>query len=242
MKRIFTIYISLCASVAIAAEPDAQKLIRTAESIRTVETAELQVQLQTVDSGKVTTDYLMNILRSTGKRAHVEFVSPDEERGRKMLVVQDKYWARFPDSKKVHSISRKEMIGNSVFQLVDLFQIDADKDFEAKLNGETKVGPNDCYRIHLTARSDEAPYASIDYYIVKKDNFPIRAQFFSISGKLIKTLEVNEKKMMGGMVRPSKFTMVDEVTKGRASVWYTKTLEQKRVPDTVFTVDFLARN
>ncbi len=101
----------------------AMQILKTAEEIRSPEKCEASVDLKTVSEGKETV-YDMRLLRSTERRAHVEFLAPPEERGRRMLAKARNYWSTFPDSKRVVAISRKEMIGNSVFAVADIFQID----------------------------------------------------------------------------------------------------------------------
>jgi outer membrane lipoprotein-sorting protein len=223
-------------------QSDALKIVSDAEKVRSVEPAEVNVSLSTeaiVSGMKQITTYEMQMHRGIGKKAYVRFLAPSEEVGRQMLVVGDQYWARFPDSARVHRISRKEMIGNSVFQLVDLFQMDIDNDYNVQLAGSESIGGNDCYIIELKAKSDEAPYARVEYFIAKKDHFPIRAKFFSGSGKHLRTLETIGRKKYSGVERPAAFVMTDEVTKGRLSRWTTNQIKQTAISDNVFSKDFL---
>jgi len=221
---------------------ETKAIVTDAERIRSADDAIVKVILTTmtkVDGKDEVSGYDLEIHRGSGKRGFVKFVGPPQEVGRKMLVVGNNYWAKFPDSKKVHRISRKEMIGNSVFQLVDLFQLDVDRDYDLKHTGYEQVENVDCHRVEMAGKSDEAPYAKIQYFIAKKDHFPVIAIFFTASGKRIKTLRTLGRAMLGGVERPASFEMKDDVTDGRSSTWKTLNLAPKKIPDRVFDPEFL---
>lgn len=232
--------------VAASGNPPAKKytkkqavdILNEAEKIRSLEKAEVLVDLKTV-SGKQETLYDMKILRSTERRAYIDFVGPQEERGRKMLAKGQSYWSTFPDSKRVVAISRREMIGNSAFALADIFQLDAENDYDTEIVGEEKAGDQVLLKLELKGKHDEAPYARIEYWVEVKGSFPVKASFFSSSGKHLKTMTVESRKEIGGRLRPEVSKMVDEVTAGRVSWWKTKAMTAAEVPDQIFSKDYL---
>jgi outer membrane lipoprotein-sorting protein len=253
MKKLI-LFLSLCAGAglfgtliiqAAGALPakkytkaQAEAILREAEEIRSLEKAEILVDLKTV-SGKQETTYDMKILRSTERRAFIDFVGPPEERGRKMLAKGQSYWSTFPDSKRVVAISRREMIGNSAFALADIFQLDAENDYDTEIVGEEKEGATDLLKLELKGKHDEAPYARIEYWVETKGSFPVKARFYSTSGKHLKTMTVESRKEIAGRLRPEVSKMVDEVTVGRVSWWKTRAMTPANVPDQIFSKDYL---
>ncbi|MDA9951154.1 outer membrane lipoprotein-sorting protein [Oligoflexaceae bacterium] len=214
-------------------EKQASEIVTKAEKIRAVSNAETEVSLRTI-ARKVDSDYVMIVKRGLGKRALVEFIAPPEENGRRLLIVKNKYWAKFPDSRKIHPISRREMLGNSVFGVVDLFQLDVVHEYKASIAGETKTRGHDCYKAVLDARHDEVVYKKVEYYISKKDFYPIKARFYADSGRLLKTLFLTGRKKLAGKTRPHAFTMVDNITKGRKSFWKTLKMKNEEIPNHIF--------
>jgi outer membrane lipoprotein-sorting protein len=217
---------------------EARKILKTAEEIRSPEQAEATTQVKTVGAGADTT-YDMHILRSTERRGYVEFTSPPEERGRRMLAQGHSYWSTFPDSKKVVPISRKEMIGNSAFAVADLFQIDPDADYDAEIVAEETENNVKELKLNLKGKHDDVPYARIEYWVEATGYFPVKAKFFSVSGKHLKTLYTENRKDIAGRLRPEVTRMVDEVVKGHVSWWKTVDLKSASVPDNVFTREYL---
>jgi len=217
---------------------EAKRIVKTAEEIRSLEKAEVAVNLKTT-AGDKNTAYDMKVLRSTDRRAYLEFLTPQEERGRKMLAQGNNYWSTFPDSKRVVTISRREMIGNSAFAIADIFQMDSENDYDPEIKGKETRDGVPLLKLHLVAKHKDAPYAAIDYWVEEKGSFPVEARFYGLSGKHLKTMTVETRKQLGGRLRPEILKMVDEVTKGHVSWWKTVTMKAAEVPDHVFTKDYL---
>lgn len=216
----------------------AKKILKLAEEIRSPEKAEALVDLKTV-AAEGSSVYDMKILRSTGHRAHIEFLGPAEERGRRMLAKERNYWSTFPDSKRVVPISRREMIGNSVFAVADIFQIDTDEDYDPSIVAEETEGGITMFKLDCAARHEDAPYHRIEYWVEAGTSFPVKAKFYGVSGKHLKSLFVEARKQLAGRERPETVRMEDAVIKGRASWWKTKSMVAANVPDNVFTTDYL---
>ncbi len=217
----------------------ARTAVQVAEDLRSVDQAELDVKMQNNDNTGQT-DYSMKILRAKGRRALIEFLAPKAEVGRKMLAVKNSYWATFPDSKRVTSISRREMIGNSAFALADLFQMDTDNDYDPDIVKTEAVNGKSCLLLELKAKHSEAPYHRILYHVEETGFFPVQARFFGVSGKHLKTMTVEKRAKLNGKVRPSVLKMIDAVTKNKSSLWTTKKITPKTLSDKIFSVQYLS--
>jgi outer membrane lipoprotein-sorting protein len=243
MMRTVALALALAvSSPALAAgkwtKEQAKKVLTTAEEIRSLDKADVSVDLRTVQDKQETT-YDLKILRSTERRAFIDFLGPKEERGRKMLAKGMSYWSTFPDSKRVVAISRREMIGNSAFALADIFQMDVDNDYDPEIVAEEEVNKVKTLKLNLKGKHDEAPYARIEYWVEANGYFPVTAKFYGVSGKHLKTMTVETRKQIAGRERPEVTKMVDEVTSGHVSWWKTKSMVAAEPPDAVFTKDYL---
>ncbi len=233
--------ITQASAVAQQKVPSATQILKEAERIRSLDEAELLVQLSTKSKSE-TQQYKLKITRKQGRKAFVEFLAPAEEVGRFLTANQFRYWTIFPDSRRVFAISRKEAIGNSSFDFADIFQLDAEEDYTATIISNSKQplsGSKDTLRLSLKAKHDEAPYARIEYQVRASDSFPIQANFFGESGRELKVLRVLESKKLGGRLRPSKLEMKDSINPDKVSVWNTLSMQSVKVPDSIFTTSFL---
>ncbi len=235
-------FIGLAASTLFAqadSKTKAKKAVQVAEELRSADQAQLDVTMNNLD-GKVESFYLMMVFRASGRRALVEFLGPKAEIGRKLLAVKNSYWSTFPDSKRVHAISRREAIGNSAFALADLFQMDTENDYDPDVVKSETVAGKKCLLLELKAKHSEAPYHRILYHVEEAGFFPVQAQFFGVSGKHLKTMTVEQRAVLNGRLRPKVLKMVDAVTKGKSSVWTTNKITPKTLPDKMFSVQFLS--
>lgn len=217
---------------------DASTIIKKAEAIRTIEQAKSQVSVVTIDN-KTKTKYEMDVLQGSSRKAYLEFTSPKVEVGRRMLAIKTKYWSKFPDSRRVVSISRKEAIGNSAFAIADVFQMDVDEDYQAKTLGKELVDGKKCFKIEMNAKSSDAPYHKIIYFVDENGFQPIKAEFYAVSGVLLKVMTVEKRAKILGVMRPSVVKMVDSVSKGKISWWHTRSSRASKVRDEVFTKAYL---
>lgn len=216
----------------------AYKIVKTAENFRSIPRSKSKITIKTIKAGK-TTSYDINILSSTDKKAYLEFTAPPEEHGRRMLAIGKKYWSKFPDSRRVVPIHRRELIGNSAFVVADLFAIDVDQDYTPKIIKHVIINKIKCILVRLIKKHNGAPYYRIDYYTTEKNYYPVKANFYSMSGKHIKTMIIEKSKKLAGKLRPSVMKMKDEVTKDRISWWYTKKIIITTIPENVFTKAYL---
>jgi len=219
----------------------AVEILEEAEKIRSLNTAEVNVDLKTIAGSKETT-YLLEILRTTERRALITFVAPKEEVGRKMLAKGRKYWSTFPDSKRVHLISKKEMIGNSAFAIADIFQIDPHEDYDPTV--VERIQQKDAkplLKLFMKQKNTDAPYDAIEYWVEEEGFFPVKAKFYGVSGKHLKTMTVESRKEIAGRDRPFVTRMVDEVTKGNISWWKTLKMVSKVIPDQVFSKQYMKK-
>jgi outer membrane lipoprotein-sorting protein len=215
------------------------EILKIAEDIRSPDKAVINADLKTI-SNKKESLYDMRILRSTDQRAYLEFLGPPEEIGRRMLAKGRRYWSTFPDSKRIVAISKKEMIGNSVFALADMFQIDADTDYDPTIEDLETIDGKEVLRLELKAKHDDAPYDHITYWVENGSSFPLKAKFYGVSGKHLKTLTVESVGILAGRKRPDITKMKDETVEGHISWWKTKKMLREEIPDNVFTKDFLS--
>lgn len=222
----------------------AKEIIKKSENLRSEPQAKIQVTLTTIeDDTKI--QYELLIFKSTEQRAYVEFLAPPEEVGRKMLTIKKQYWSSFPDSKKVIPISKKEMIGNSAFAMADLFQIDPDKEYDPSIDKEEictiKNKKIKCLKLNLIQKSPEVSYYKIEYFVDALTHYPLLSKFYGISNKLLKTMFVEKSANIAGKFRPVTLKMIDNTVKNKISIWETKNLVPMKIPDNVFTKDYLKK-
>lgn len=230
--------IVLLATGLVFAVSPAEKIVNEAEKIRSVDQVRSDVEVKS-KTGEQHTNYTMEVLQSTGRRAYLQFTGPEIEVGRRMLAIKTKYWSKFPNSKRIVPISRREAIGNSAFAIADVFQMDTKEDYNVKILSEEIFEKQEAVKLQLDAKHKDAPYFRIVYLVRKKDNYPLRAEFYGSSNQKLKTMTILKSGTLLGRIRPTEIEMVDNVIANRSSVWRTKTMVKTQIPDEVYSQDYL---
>ena len=70
---------------------------------------------------------------------------------------------------------------------------------------------------------------------------PYKAEFYSLSDRLLKTCTYENYQQLGGRVRPTRLVMKDALRAEEESVLEYSDLRLRDLPDKMFTKDFLKR-
>jgi outer membrane lipoprotein-sorting protein len=228
------------AAIAIGADINAERIVIEADNIRfPKEPFEITAEMVTrKDSGEKET-LRMKVFSKGPEKVLARFTFPQREEGKAVLSVEDNMWMYLPDLKKAIRVSPTQQLMNSNFSNGDILRINFAGDYEARLIGIERLDGKDSYHLELTAKKKEATYHKV-FYWVHKDNFiPVKAEFFSISGRLLKTLDFVEFEEMAGRLRPVKMIMTSPFKKGESSIMIFKKIEITKLPDSRFNPNLL---
>ncbi len=117
------------------------------------------------------------------------------------------------------------------------------EDYLHRLTGEVKMDGFDAYRIEAVPKPD-APvvWDKILYWVRKGDYVPLRQEFYSERGELIRVMTFSEIKETGGRVIPTLWRMRPVKKEGKETVLRIIDVEfNKSIDEDVFTLRNLTR-
>jgi outer membrane lipoprotein-sorting protein len=153
--------------------------------------------------------YKMKFYNKGRKKMLAQFLAPAREVGRALLCNGDVMRLYLPDIAKSIRISPEQLFLGSDFTHRDLLQLDLEQDYESKLLPADESAGDSCFVLELTAKNGNVAYNKIKFWIGKKDYLPVRQEYFSLSGKLLKVLLYTQPQKMGGLIRPSVLSMIN---------------------------------
>jgi hypothetical protein len=77
--------------------------------------------------------------------------------------------------------------------------------------------------------------------VKQKNFFPHKAEFYSLSDRLLKTARYEKFQQMAGRARPTRIVLQDALRKGEESVLDYSGMVLRDLPDKIFTRDYLKR-
>ena len=176
----------LWSSAALAA-PDAQTLLKHADRARGGGLPGIvwDIQLSSREGAKVAEELLLQV-RANDSASVAEVLEPARSRGTKLLQVEHNMWlTRIGLSKPIPVSPRQRMSGQA--SNGDLAATNYSGDYEATLSAFDAVENEDCYVFELGAKHKRTTYDRIRYWVSVKREVGVKAEFYALSGKLLKT-------------------------------------------------------
>jgi outer membrane lipoprotein-sorting protein len=150
----------------------------------------------------------------------LEFTNP-EERGQKILRLEDEIYLYFPEAEEVIHLqgsALKESVMGSDFSYEDLTgEGDLLELYEITLLGEETVDGRKHYHLRLEARKRGIAYPKQEAWIEAERWVMTRAKAYSLSGRLLKEMEIGDIRRVGGKYIPHYIVMQDAMKKNSST-------------------------
>lgn len=247
------------AEPSAAAGPSARDIMDKAALARRLDGSEAVLKMTIDDKGQLRERKLTMATKlydggKTEKRIF-RFLSPADVKGTGVLVFDydasaDDVWIFIPSLRKtrrVVSSQRSQSFMGSEFSYGDL-NIPSLDEFDYKSVKEEAAGSEDCYVIDVTPKAQETAssegYSKKTVWVSKKTFTVLRADYFDLTGKLLKQLVSSDIKNVdakNNRYRAMRMEMTNKQT-GRRSVFETEKIAL--VPETkddYFTPRYLER-
>jgi hypothetical protein len=170
-----------------------------------------------------------------------ETLEPVRQKGARMLNVDRVMWLTRPGLKKPIPISpRQRLTGQAA--VGDIAATNYVQDYTPRLEREEACGAHQCWVLDLTAKAKNTTYDRILYWVTVDGNVAARAEFYSVSGKLLKSAEFDYGNTIDfdGKRLPfvSRMVIRDALTPAATTLEYASIKVQK-IPATEFDVGHL---
>jgi len=238
----------LLAGLALAASaraqaPDAATILRRADRAVLGETAAYTLRMTVVRPGKPERVVEMKGWKKGDDQGLVRYTAPAKERGTAYLRSGDSTWLFLPSAEKVVRVGAKQNFGGGDFSNADIFRLSLVRDYVPALAGEETVEGQACYRLELKAKDRGVAYDRVVYWVRADGTFyPVKADYYTLSGKNLKSLVVSAVKPLGGRTRPTLLTMESRVDEGsRTRLEFLAIQDDVKLDDRLFAPGALER-
>jgi hypothetical protein len=224
-------------------EPDAAALLKRSDQARGGDLHGLAWEVYVVNTGFGSESQLpMRVrVKAMETASWIEVSEPPNSKGSKMLQVERNMWLTKPGLKKPVAISpRQRLTGQAA--IGDIAATNYAKDYNAHYLRSDLVFDEQCDLLDLNANHRNVTYARILYWVSVQRGVAMKAEFYSLSGKLLKTayfeydntISVKNKKILF----VSRMIISDALTDARTTLTYDHVKVQAISPAT-FDVESL---
>jgi outer membrane lipoprotein-sorting protein len=170
----------------------------------------------------------------------VSTLAPAADRGQTMLLKGRDLWLFMPTiSQPIRLPLAQRLTGQVAYG--DLARANFSGDYTATLLRTESIGGKDYYVLELTAVDAGVTYHRVVYWVEKGTYRPYRAEFYTLSGRRLKTCRYEDFRSMGGEMRPNHLVMEDALRGDERSVLEYSDLQIHEMPDKYFTKDYLKK-
>jgi hypothetical protein len=174
-----------------------------------------------------------------------KYTSPANMNDRMVLMVDRNMWFIRSGLKKPVSISpRQKLMGDAANG--DIASTNYREDYNAVLLGSEPIRGEDCHVLDLKAANKNVTYDRIKYWVSKSRLVGVKAEFYTISGKLFKTAEFrydNRIKVDGEEDIPfiSELVIHDAIQRDKVTTLTYSNIKVQPIPDSTFNLNVLVR-
>jgi hypothetical protein len=217
------------------AEPDPLALLKLSDQARGGGLPGLSWYVDVVNTGNGTDDQSMRLhIKATDSASIAETFEPLRSKGTKMLQVGYNMWLSKPGLKKPVPISpRQRLTGQAA--IGDIAATNYQRDYTVKFLRDEMINKQQCHVLELTANNHQTTYDRLRYWISEGQGVGVRAEFYSVSGKLLKHAEFeyeNRIEIQGKSVPfISRMVITDALTDARTTLDYSQIKVQAISPD-----------
>jgi outer membrane lipoprotein-sorting protein len=244
---IALLFATLAATVVFAQETPAgddakaRKMVEDADRIR-FPAEGFQVDVAIVTTGKDTSPDARKyrVLSKGNENTVVMVTEPASERGQILLMKEHDLWIFLPNVSQPVRLSLAQRLTGQVAN-GDLARANFTGDYNPKLV-RTETIDGEAYNVlELTAVDRSVTYPRVVYWVRASDGAPYKAQFYSVSNRLLKTCMYGKYEKVLGRLRPTQLVMTDALHEGEQSVLDYSGMKLRDLPDKVFTKDYLKK-
>jgi outer membrane lipoprotein-sorting protein len=178
------------------------------------------------------------VLSKGGQNTIVQTLEPASDRGQTMLMKGHDLWIFLPSVSQPVRLSLAQRLTGQVAN-GDLARANFGGDYVPRLVATEAVDGETTYQLELTAVDRSVTYHRVVYWVRQSGFRPYKAEFYSLSDRLLKTARYEDYRQLAGRMRPTRLVMEDALNQGEKSVLEYQEMRARDLPDKMFTKDYL---
>ena len=180
------------------------------------------------------------VLSKGNNQTVVQTTAPAIDRDQILLMRDRELWAFLPNLTQPIRLPLSQRLTGQVAN-GDLARANFVGDYEPKILRQEKIEGETYHVLELDAVDQWVTYRRVLLWVNAKNDRPFKAEFYAVSGRLMKTCQYTDFQSMAGAGRPSRLVIDDALRSGNRSVLEYSAMKLRDLPDKIFTKDYLKR-
>ena len=252
-RAVLLILAGFCCALPMRASPEAQEvpasdddalaksILERADQVRfPAQGFEVLITIATNTPDGSTESRKYRVLSKGNENTIVMTTEPASERGQVMLMKGRDLWIFLPTISQPVRLGLAQRLTGQVAN-GDLARANFAGDYRPKLLRTEKIDGENVYVLELSAVDRGVTYHRVLYWVRQSNYWPQKAEFYSLSDRLLKTCVYENFRPLGGRPRPTRLVMQDALRSGEESILEYADMRVRDLPDKMFTKDYLKR-
>lgn len=219
----------------------ARSIVEKADRIRFPEVGfEVNVAIHVVNDGNVTDTRAYQILSKGNENTIVIATEPASERGQVMLMKGRDLWVFLPTVSQPVRLSVSQRLTGQIAN-GDLARANFTGDYNPHVLRTETIDGEKHYVLELSAVDRSVTYHRVVYWVNASNFHPYKAEFYSLSDRLLKTARYENFRQLAGRMRPTRLVLRDALHENEHSVLDYSAMKLRDLPDRMFSKDYMKR-
>lgn len=250
-RLLLAFALSACAAAAARAAPSPQQILAASDLVRNPDypfglTNTLIEYRNGRQSDSSTLAIYSKADQNSGQfRSLIRYVAPLRDANKLILFSGKDLWFYDPSSKaSIRMSPQQRLLGQA--SNGDVVTVNFAKDYQATsaIEEDTQDGERQmrhCYKLALSASTPDATYHHIDMWIETANSHPVKARFYSESGKMLKSAYYRHYQRVLGQDRPTETVIIDGLDPNWVTVMRFSDWVRREIPEAWLQRDYLPR-
>jgi outer membrane lipoprotein-sorting protein len=226
---------------ALAEAPPAREIVARADETRFPQSGfQVDVKIATAEGDQAPELRHYRILSKGNDRTLVMTTYPAADRGQIMLMRDHDLWVFMPNVSQPVRLPLSQRLTGQVAN-GDLARANFAGDYVPELLRVEEIEGRRYYVLELTAVDRYVAYHRVLYWVDVEDARPHKAEFYTLSGNLLKVAHYRAFAELGGRIRPTQLVMQDALKPDTRSVMQYSSMKLREVPDKFFSKNYLKK-
>lgn len=219
----------------------AQSILEKADEIRFPrESFQVNVAIRTTSPDHAEDLYRYQVLSKGNENSIVRITEPASERGQTILMKGRDLWIFMPSVSQPIRLSLSQRLTGQVAN-GDIARANFTGDYHPQLLRNESIDGEDYHVLELIGVDRSVTYQKVLLWVNQSSFRPYKAEFYSVSGRLLKTSRYENFDDILGEMRPTRIVMEDALKSDEVSILDYSDMKLRDLPDKLFTKDYLKR-
>lgn len=244
MKKIILLIIVIAFTFPLYSQQiDSDFLLEKADASRSPYLSfKEQVAIYTIEDNELSDSTKLDVyyrLKEDGTASSLAVIrEPENVEGRRILMNEGITWLQVPGSSGAIRISLAQRLSGGV-STGDILSINYKKDYEAVKLADTIENDAPVHVLELTAVTNTVTYYQVRLYIDKNSYLPLKAEYVSKTGSVLKTCYYSSYTTINGSAICDEMRLIDRMKPNVITVIRSSNIVSEEFPDRYFNPNSL---